>query len=203
MEKQGVTAIGVLGVILGGIVLLLVLAVMYVIGTYNSLVKLDLGVKTAWSQVENQLQRRNDLIPNLVNTVKGFAAQEKSIFTDVANARAKLAGAATRTDQISAANEVSTVLGRLLAIVENYPQLKSDANFRQLMDELAGTENRIAVERMRYNESVRLFNQNIRVFPKNMIAGAFNFKEAQLFEAVAGAAQPPAVDFGTTAPTGK
>jgi LemA protein len=127
--------------------------------------------------------------------VKGFAKQEKTVFENIANARAKLAGAGSRAEKIDAANEVSGALSRLLMVVENYPMLKSDANFRQLMDELAGTENRISVERMRYNEVVKLFNQSIRVFPKNLIANAFNFKEAKLFEAAAGAKETPKVDF--------
>ncbi len=185
----------VLGIVFGCLLLIVGGAALYVASAYNGLVRMDVNVKTAWSQVENQLQRRNDLIPNLVNTVKGFATQEKTIFTDVANARAKLAGATTREDQIQAANGLTGALGRLLAIVENYPQLKSDANFRQLMDELAGTENRIAVERMRYNEAVAEFNKAIRVFPRARVAGAFGFKPATLFEAVAGAKEPPKVQF--------
>lgn len=185
----------VLGIVLGGLLLVVGAVALYVMSAYNGLVRMDVNVKTAWSQVENQLQRRNDLIPNLVNTVKGFAAQEKSIFTEVANARAKLSGATDRDGQIKAANEVSGALGRLLAIVENYPQLKSDANFRQLMDELSGTENRIAVERKRYNDTVAEFNKAIRVFPRALIAGAFGFKAASLFEAAEGAAEAPKVEF--------
>ncbi len=195
MEKSGLALITILGLILGVLLLLVMGIVFYVIGSYNSLVKMDVSVKTAWSQVENQLQRRNDLIPNLVNTVKGFAKQERTIFENVANARAKLAGATGINDKINAANEVTGALGRLLAVVENYPQLKSDQNFRQLMDELAGTENRIAVERMRYNEAVKTFNQSIRMFPKNLIAGWFHFKEATLFEAAPGAKEVPKVEF--------
>ncbi len=193
--KQGLSLLGWVGVIVGAFVLLGVSLIGWGVSNYNSLVRQDLTVKTAWSQVENQLQRRNDLIPNLVNTVKGFAKQEKTIFIQVAEARAKLAGAATRGDQINAANEVSSVLGRLLAIVENYPQLKSDQNFRQLMDELAGTENRIAVERMRYNEAVQAYNQSLRVFPRNIVAGMFRFQLAQLFEAAPGAKEAPKVNF--------
>jgi len=196
MEKTGLALISLLGIILVVCLLVLLGIVFYVIGSYNSLVKLDESVKTAWSQVENQLQRRNDLIPNLVNTVKGYAGHEKGIFENVAEARSKLAGAQTRAEKISAANEVSSVLGRLFAIVENYPQLKADMNFRQLQDELAGTENRIAVERMRYNEVVKHFNQSIRVFPKNIIAGFFKFEKAKLFEAEEGSKAVPKVDFG-------
>ena len=195
MEKTGLALISLLGIILVVCLLVLLGVVFYVIGSYNSLVKLDESVKTAWSQVENQLQRRNDLIPNLVNSVKGFAKQEKSIFENVANARAKLAGASKIGDKINAANAMSGALGRLLAIVENYPQLKSDQNFRQLQDELAGTENRIAVERMRYNEWVKKFNQSIRVFPKNIIASFFRFEKASLFEAEEGSKAVPKVDF--------
>jgi LemA protein len=195
MEKTGLAILSIVGVIAVVVILVVIGVVFYAISAYNGLTKLDVEVKAAWSQVENQLQRRNDLIPNLVATVKGFAKQEKSIFENVANARAKLAGASSREDKISAANEVSGALSRLLMVVENYPQLKSDANFRQLMDELAGTENRISVERMRYNEVVKEFNQSIRVFPKNIIANSFNFKEAKLFEAAAGAKEVPKVDF--------
>jgi LemA protein len=195
MEKTGLAVLTIVGIVLLIIILVVVGMVFYVIAGYNSLVKMDVSVKTAWSQVENQLQRRNDLIPNLVNSVKGYAAHEKGIFENVAEARSKLAGAQTRGDKIKAANEVSGFLGRLLAIVENYPQLKADMNFRQIMDELAGTENRIAVERMRYNETVKVFNQSIRVFPKNMIANAFGFKTAQLFEAAEGTKEVPKVDF--------
>lgn len=193
---DGKVSVGaVLGIVLGGLLLVVGAVALYVMSAYNGLVRMDVNVKTAWSQVENQLQRRNDLIPNLVNTVKGFAAQEKSIFTEVAEARAKLAGATSRDEKIQAANGVSGALGRLLAVVENYPQLKSDANFRQLMDELAGTENRIAVERKRYNDSVAEFNKAIRVFPRALIAGAFGFKTASLFEAAEGAKETPKVEF--------
>lgn len=195
MEKTGLAVLSVVGVIVVVVLLVVIGVTLYVIGGYNSLVRLDESVKAAWSQVENQLQRRNDLIPNLVATVKGYAKQEKGIFENVANARAKLAGAQNVGDKINAANEMSGFLGRLLAIVENYPQLKSDQNFRQLQDELAGTENRIAVERMRYNELVKQFNQSIRVFPKNIIAGIFKFEKAALFEAAEGAQEPPKVDF--------
>jgi LemA protein len=136
------------------------------------------------------------LIPNLVETVKGFAAQEREILTQIATSREKLAGAKTPDDTIKAANEQSTALNRLLVIVENYPNHKSDANFQRLMDELAGTENRIATERMRYNETVKEYNTLRRRFPANMTAKVFGFKEYPYFEAPAAAQQLPKVNFG-------
>ena len=146
--------------------------------------------------MQNQLQRRNDLIPNLVESVKGYAAQEKEIFTNIAASREKLAGARTPEDTIEAANEQSSALSRLLVVVENYPQLKSDANFQRLMDELAGTENRISTERMRYNERIQEFNTLRRRFPSNITAKMFGFKEYPYFEAPAAAQQVPKVNFG-------
>ena len=127
-------------------------------GNYNRFVTLDEGVKASWAQVENQLQRRFDLIPNLVETVKGFAAQEKSVLVEVTNARARVGGAGSIPEKISANNELSGALSRLLVVVEKYPDLKSNQNFLKLQDELAGTENRIAVERKRYNEAVQRYN---------------------------------------------
>ena len=154
------------------------------------------AIKAQWGQVQNQLQRRNDLIPNLVETVKGFAAQERDIFTSIAASREKLAGARTPEETIAAANEQSAALSRLLVVVENYPNLKSDANFQRLMDELSGTENRIATERMRYNERVQEYNTLRRRFPANMTAKVFGFKEYPYFEAPAAAQQLPKVNFG-------
>ena len=164
--------------------------------SYNKFTTQEEAIKAAWGEVQNQLLRRNDLIPNLVETVKGYAAQEKEIFTRVAESRAKLAGAKTPAETIEAANEQSTALSRLLVVVENYPQLKSDANFQRLMDELAGTENRIATERMRYNERVQEFNTLRRRFPSNVTAKMFGFKEYPYFEAPAAAQQLPKVNFG-------
>jgi LemA protein len=164
--------------------------------SYNRFTGSEEAIKTQWAQVQNQLQRRNDLIPNLVETVKGFAAQEKEIFTSIAASREKLAGARTPEETITAANEQSSALARLLVIVENYPQLKSDANFQRLMDELAGTENRIATERMRYNERVQEYNTLRRRFPSNVTAKVFGFKEYPYFEAPPAAQQVPKVDFG-------
>lgn len=163
--------------------------------SYNRFVSQEEAIKTQWAQVENQLQRRNDLIPNLVESVKGFAAQEQAVFGAIADSRAKLAGATTPEQKIAAANEQSSALARLLVIVENYPLLKSNETFNRLMDELSGTENRIAVERMRYNEAVQAYNTARRQFPANVTAKVFGFNEYKLFEAPPEAKVVPKVDF--------
>jgi LemA protein len=164
--------------------------------SYNRFTGSEEAIKAQWGQVQNQLQRRNDLIPNLVETVKGFAAQEKEILTAIAASRERLAGARTPEETIKAANEQSAALARLLVIVENYPNLKSDATFHRLMDELSGTENRIATERMRYNERVQEYNTLRRRFPSNVTAKVFGFKEYPYFEAPVAAQQLPKVNFG-------
>ena len=164
-------------------------------GTYNSFVTLDEGVKASWAQVENQLQRRYDLIPNLVETVKGFAAQEKEVFIGVTEARAKVGGAKNIPDKIAANNQLAGALSRLLVTVERYPDIKSNQNFIRLQDELAGTENRIAVERRRYNETVRAYNVRIRTFPANLLAGMFGFTKAEFFEVPESAQATPKVKF--------
>jgi len=164
--------------------------------SYNRFVGQEEAIKAQWAQVENQLQRRNDLIPNLVETVKGYAAQERDVFGQIADSRAKLAGARTPEDQIKAANEQSAALARLLVISENYPQLRSNESFNRLMDELSGTENRIAVERMRYNERVQEYNTSRRQFPANLTASLFGFKEYPLFNAPPEAERVPRVNFG-------
>lgn len=164
--------------------------------SYNAFVSKEEGIKAQWAQVENQLQRRNDLIPNLVETTKGIAQQEKDVFGQIADSRAKMAGAKTPQETIQAANEQSAALGRLLVVVENYPQLRSSESFGRLMDELSGTENRIAVERMRYNERVQDYNTTRRQFPSNISAGIFGFKEYPLFNAPPAAEQVPKVNFG-------
>jgi LemA protein len=163
--------------------------------SYNQFVSQEEAVKAQWSQVENQLQRRNDLIPNLVESTKGFAQQERDVFSAIADSRARLAGAQTPEQKIQAANEQSSALARLLVVVENYPQLRSSETFARLMDELAGTENRISVERMRYNERVQQYNTARRSFPANITAGVFGFKEYPLFQAPESAKTAPKVDF--------
>lgn len=182
-------------------VLIVLIAVLVLIGfsifsSYNKFVNIDEGINGAWAQVENQLQRRNDLIPNLVATVKGYAGHEREVFEHVADARAKLGGAKTIEDKIAGANELSSALARLLVIVERYPDLKANQNFLKLQDELAGTENRLSVERKRYNEKVLEYNQLRRRFPSNILAGIFNFKERPYFETAAPAKEAPMVDFG-------
>lgn len=181
--------------VLGGLLVVALLIAGYVRTTYNDLVNLQEQNRTAWSQVENQLQRRNDLIPNYVETVKGFAKQETTIFTEIANARARLGGAGPIQERMEASNQLSSALSRLLVIVENYPQLRSSENFMRLQDELAGTENRIATERMRYNEAARTYNIRIRQFPANLVASSFNFEPQPLFEAPPEAQRVPRVQF--------
>jgi LemA protein len=145
------------------------------VGIRNDLVTQQESINGAWSQVETVLQRRADLIPNLVETVKGFAKQEKGVLDDIANARAALGGARNPQEKIDANSRLDSALGRLLVVVENYPQLKSNENFMRLQDELAGTENRIAVDRRRYNETVQKYNTSIALFPNNIAAGLFGF----------------------------
>jgi LemA protein len=166
---------------------------------YNEMVRMKEAVDSAWAQVQNQLQRRNDLIPNLVEVTKGYATHEKEIFEAVANARARLIGANTRDEQIEAANQVSGALGRLLAIAEQYPQLKADTQFARLSDELAGTENRIAVERKRYNDAVQAFNTYVKRLPQAIYSSWFGFAPQKYFEVPAAAQQVPKVDFGSGA----
>ena len=162
---------------------------------YNTLVTEQEQVESAWSEVENQLQRRNDLIPNLVSTVKGFAAQEKDVLLGVTEARSRVAGAGTPSESMAASNQLSGALSRLLVVVERYPNLKSDQNFIRLQDELAGTENRLAVARKRYNDSVRSYNTTTRKFPTNLVAGFFDFDSRDYFEAPESAQAVPAVEF--------
>jgi LemA protein len=163
--------------------------------SYNKFVSQEEAIKAQWAQVENQLQRRNDLIPNLVETVKGYASHEESVLKDIAESRSRLLAAKSPEETIQAANQQTAALGRLLAIVENYPQLRANEQFNRLMDELAGTENRIAVERMRYNERIQEYNTARRQFPANLTAKMFGFKEYPFFQAPTEAKQVPKVDF--------
>jgi LemA protein len=165
------------------------------VGIYNRLVTQNEQVSNAWAQVQNVLQRRADLIPNLVETVKGYAAHEKEVFEKVAEARSRLAGAASPREAAAANDGLTSALSRLLAIAENYPNLKANENFIRLQDELAGTENRIAVERMRYNEAVRVFNTSLKRFPTNLVATFLRFQEKEYFEAEKGAQEAPKVKF--------
>jgi len=168
------------------------------IGTYNSLVSKEEAAKAAWSQVENQYQRRFDLIPNLVETVKGFAKQEREVLTEVTRLRSQW-GEARATGNIAQAQQAARglegALSRLLLVVERYPELKSNQNFLRLQDQLEGTENRISVERRRYNLAVQQYNTAIRRFPTNLMASIFGFTRMSLFEAEKGAAKPPKVKF--------
>lgn len=184
-----------LGPLLIVVGILVVLAIILV-PKYNSFVNLEEDVNQSYSQIENQLQRRMDLIPNLVETAKGYAAHEEEVFTDIADARSRLAGAGSPEEQANANEELTGALSRLLVIAENYPDLKANENFRQLMDELAGTENRLAVARMDYNEAASEFNRNVRRFPGNLVAGIFGFDQKEYFEASEAAQEAPEVDFG-------
>ena len=165
------------------------------ISGYNNLVTISEEVNGSWSQVQNQLQRRADLIPNLVSTVKGYAAHEKEVFTEVADARAKLAGATTVGAAAQADDALSGALGRLLAISESYPQLKADANFRALQDELAGTENRIATTRMDYNKTVQSYNTKTKRFPTSLYAGILGFEQRDYFKPTGNVENVPSVEF--------
>ena len=165
--------------------------------SYNKFTTQEEAIKGSWGEVQNQIQRRSDLIPNLVESVKGYAAHEEGVFKEIADARAKLLAAKSPEETIAAANQQSSALGRLLAVVENYPVLKANEQFNRLMDSLEGTENRLVVARMRYNERIQEYNTARRQFPSNIIAGIFRFKEYPLFEAPDEAKQLPKVDFGT------
>jgi LemA protein len=187
------------GFIIGLVIVLVVVISLFswYIGNRNQLVVLEEDINASWAEIDNQLQRRSDLIPNLVETVKGFAAQESEVFTNIADARARLAGAGTVKEKAESYNELQGALSRLLVVVENYPQLKSNENFIRLQDELAGTENRIAVARKRYNDTVRTFNRRIRMFPSNIIAGMMGLEQRDYFEIEESARSAPQVDFGS------
>jgi LemA protein len=187
----------------GGLIAIVVVAVLLVwaggcaVGNYNNLVTTREGVSQQWAQVDNQLQRRNDLIGNLVETVKGTAIQEQEVFGAIADARARMSGARSTADQIEAGRAMDSALARLLVVIENYPQLRSNEAFLQLMDELAGTENRLATERMRYNQQVQGYNVLVKRFPTNLYASVFNFAESPYYEIPEAARQAPQVDMGS------
>jgi LemA protein len=184
----------VLGPLVIIVVIVAIIAAVF-FSSYNRFVNAEEDVNKSYAQVENQLQRRLDLIPNLVNTVKGFASHEKEVLGNIADARTKLAGASTPEDQAAANDELSGALSRLLVVVENYPDLKADANFRQLMDELAGTENRLSVARQDYNTVVAEYNKKVKRIPGSIVASIFGFDEKEYFKANAAAQDAPVVDF--------
>ena len=196
----------IFGIVLAAIAVVVLMFVLSLIGAYNGLVSKDETVTSAWGQVENTYQRRNDLIPNLVNTVKGYATHEKSTFVEVTEARAKVSSIKINAEQltkdagmmkqfIEAQDQLGSALSRLMVVVEKYPDLKANQNFLSLQDEIAGTENRIAVERKRYNETVVDLNKSIRVFPSNIIASMFGLEKRTYFEAEEKAKTAPVVDF--------
>lgn len=181
----------ILGVLIG----VVVLGGLYYWTTYNSLISLNESVDAGWAQVESQYQRRFDLIPNLVESVKGVMAQEQAIFTAIAEARTRYSGASSPNEKAEAATEMEGALSRLLVVMENYPQLKSADNVQTLMVQLEGTENRISVERMRFNELVQNFNVRIKQIPAKWIASSLGYEQRAYFEAVEGAETAPAVNF--------
>lgn len=182
-------------IVLGVIGLLILGGLSYTVGFYNSLQTKTQGIDAQWAQVETQYQRRFDLIPNLVNSVKGIFTQEQKVFGDIAEARTKYGGAKTVDEKVTSASELDGALSRLLVIVENYPNLKSDTAVVGLMDELSGTENRVSVERRRFNEVVQDYNTTIKRVPGSFFAAAFGFKERPYFQATAGAEAAPEVKF--------
>lgn len=190
--------LGSMAIVLVGLVAVLVILGMWLMGSYNTLVTLDTNVETRASDVESQMKRRADLVPNLVSTVKGYAKHETDIFNNVANARARLLAADVNTNpqEAAAANQAfNSSLGRLLAIAENYPNLKADQNFIRLQDELAGTENRINYARLQYNESVREYNTTVRSFPSNLVASMSGFERREPFQATEAERAVPQVNF--------
>lgn len=175
-------------------VAIVLILVLWAVSFYNGLVNLNLNADNQWAKVEAQYQRRFDLIPGLVNSVKGILTQEQKVFGDIAEARTRYAGAGTVNDKVQAATQMESALSRLLVVMENYPQLKSSENVQSLMTELAGTENRISVERMRFNDEIKGYNSKVLTFPGNIFAGMFGFSQRAFFEAVKEAAKPVEVD---------
>ncbi len=177
------------------IAVVVLVAIFNAVGTYNSMVSSETNVESKFSQIDNNLQRRADLIPNLVSTVKGYASHEKEVLQNIADARSKLVGAQTPAQKAEADTQLSGALSRLLVVVENYPNLKADTQFTRLMDELSGTENRIAVARKDYNDAVQAYNVKIRRFPGSLYASLFGFKEKEFFKSAPGAEKVPEVKF--------
>ena len=177
------------------ILAVIVVVALYAVVAYNGLVSLNVAADTQWKQVESQYQRRFDLIPNLVESVKGVMTQEQKVFGDIADARTKYSGAVTADEKAAAASQVESALGRLLVITENYPTLKSSEAVQSLMTQLEGTENRISTERMRFNQSVQAYNLKVMRFPSSVMASLFGFGERQYFNATPGAENAPAVKF--------
>lgn len=182
-------------IIFGGIGLFVLIIIMWFVGAYNSLITLSETVDTSWAQVENQYQRRADLIPNLVNTVKGYAAHEKDLFTEITKLRSQWGAAMTKQGKIQAARGMESAISRLLLVAENYPQLKANENFLALQAELSGTENRVAVERKRYNDAVKLYNIKIKRIPTNFVANMFGYEKEEYFGVEEGKEAVPVVEF--------
>jgi LemA protein len=195
----------IVALLLGGAIALGVVVGGYYVAKRNEMVQLKESITAAWAQVDTVIQRRADLIPNLVETVKGVAAQERAVFSDIADARARLGGAQAPAERIAANEELSSAISRLLVIVENYPELRSNQNFVRLQDELAGTENRIAVERRKYNLAVQEYNTYIQLFPNNLVAsfGGFVREEAYFRTTEEARRAPPSVNFSESPPEGE
>ena len=177
------------------IVVLVVLVLIWGVSSYNGLVNAEMTVEEKFATIDTQLTRRADLIPNLVSTVKGYAAHEEEVYTAIADARAKLSGSTDMDDKIEAGNQLDSAISRLLVVVEQYPELKANTNFVGLMDQLEGTENRLATARMDYNEAVKTYNTKIRRFPGSIVASMFGFEKQVMYEAAAGDKDNPVVDF--------
>lgn len=187
MSRSTLILLSVLGVCIG--------LSFWFLSLRNGFVTSQEAISSSWAQVENQLQRRSDLIPNLVNAVKGYARHEQAVFDNIAKARAQMAGARTQSDKVAAAGQFESALSRLMVVVEQYPNLKADQQFRQLMDELSGSENRISVERKRYNENVQVYNVQIKRFPGVLVASLLHYEKKTYFEISEKAKEVPKVEF--------
>jgi LemA protein len=181
-------------IVLMVIVCIVVISAMSILGSYNTMVSMSETVDLGWAQVESQYQRRFDLIPGLVNSTKGYLKQEQKVFGDIAEARTRYSGAASQEEKVASTSALDSALSRLLVVMENYPQLKSDQTVKNLTDELAGTENRIQVSRSRYNEEVKTWNVSIKRFPRNVLAGMFGFDTKSFFESDENASKAVNVD---------